>query len=158
MNYPDQKKEIPQATTAWAWRETGHYWTGERREEVNYVGTKETKTHSSIKVQHSVGSNKKKTKKKKFSLLFFVVKVKALILIFYELYISYVYSCNLQMAKSSILLSALSNTRQIRSKPTSDQPRPKNTRKKTRGSSTPLSLSEVLVLPLGQWLLVCLQK
>lgn len=157
MNYPDQKKEIPQATTAWAWRETGHYWTGERREEVNYVGTKETKTHSSIKVQHSVGSNKKKTKKK-FSLLFFVVKVKALILIFYELYISYVYSCNLQMAKSSILLSALSNTRQIRSKPTSDQPRPKNTRKKTRGSSTPLSLSEVLVLPLGQWLLVCLQK
>lgn len=157
MNYPDQKKEIPQATTAWAWRETGHYWTGERREEVNYVGTKETKTHSSIKVQHSVGSNKKKTKKK-FSLLFFVVKVKALILIFYELYISYVYSCNLQMAKLSILLSALSNTRQIRSKPTSDQPRPKNTRKKTRGSSTPLSLSEVLVLPLGQWLLVCLQK
>lgn len=157
MNYPDQKKEIPQATTAWAWRETGHYWTGERREEVNYVGTKETKTHSSIKVQHSVGSNKKKTKKK-FSLLFFVVKVKALILIFYELYISYVYSCNLQMAKSSILLSALSNTRQIRSKPTSNQPRPKNTRKKTRGSSTPLSLSEVLVLPLGQWLLVCLQK
>lgn len=98
----------------------------------------------------------KKRQKKKFSLLFFVVKVKALILIFYELYISYVYSCNLQMAKSSILLSALSNTRQIRSKPTSDQPRPKNTRKKTRGSSTPLSLSEVLVLPLGQWLLVCL--
>lgn len=50
MNYPDQKKEIPQATTAWAWSETGHYWTGERRKEVNYFGTKETKTHSSIKV------------------------------------------------------------------------------------------------------------
>lgn len=158
MNYPDQKKEIPQATTAWAWRETGHYWTGERREEVNYVGTKETKTHSSIKVTAALCRFQQKKTKKKFSLLFFVVRVKALILIFYELYISYVYSCNLQMAKSSILLSALSNTRQIRSKPTSDQPRPKNTRKKTRGSSTPLSLSEVLVLPLDQWLLVCLQK